>query len=356
MSSYPTSAELSRRPPGQPTEPDLCLKPFASGRSEWALLGESVAVRRLRSQIRRVAPYFRTGLIRGEAGAGKELVARAIHAQSSGADGPFVVADACALAESVDRGAASTGVDALSAEEVLESAVGGTLYLTPVGRLSFRHQAALARLLRAGEEHRGGGAQPGCRPTQVREWRPIDGKSATTRILAASDCDLRTLVAIGQFRQDLYGRLSALEIFVPPLRQRIEDIPGLVEGLLRRLAEESGMGSRLLTESAVSLLQRHSWPNNLRELEGVVAHAAALAEGGVIEARHLPGLAAAGPAEPAATSNSKIERLHDVMQHHVLDVLTRCGGNKVRAAELLGISRSTLYRMLHTGSGSERCA
>jgi DNA-binding NtrC family response regulator len=175
------------------------------------------------------------------------------------------------------------------------------------------------------------------------------------RILASSDRDLGTLSAIGQFRQDLYARLSAVEIFVPPLRQRVEDIPILAAWLLRRLADGSGQAPRLLTEATAAQLQERAWPGNLRELERVIAQAAALAEGGLIEPRHLLALAEPGPAIPIAATEVKLERLHDVMMQHVLDVLARCGGNKVRAAEVLGISRSTLYRMLDARAAANGC-
>lgn len=330
MSSFQvTSAALFRQPLGQSQDRKLSVEPVACGaensRSDWALLGESVAVRRLRSQIGRVAPYFRTALIRGEAGSGKEFVARAIHELSPAGEGPFIVADVRLLVESEDRVAA----------ELFELAHGGTLYLTPVGELSFSHQAALLRFF------------------QASELRRVD--SPRTRILAASDGDLRTLAASGQFSRDLYARLSTVQIFVPPLRQRVDDIPILGTWLLRRLAEEIGQSPKMFAESAILRLQEHPWPNNLREFERVVAQAAALADAELIEARHLRALFEPEVVESPGIATSKSERLHDVMQRHVLDVLTRCGGNKVRAAELLGISRSTLYRMLDVSRLREIC-
>jgi DNA-binding NtrC family response regulator len=173
------------------------------------------------------------------------------------------------------------------------------------------------------------------------------------RIITTSDRDLRTLAAIGQFRQDLCARLSAVEISVPPLRERAEDIPELAEWLLGQLADAAGQNPKVFADEAIMQLQGRLWPGNMRELERVVALAAGLAEGGVIEPRHLLTLVEAGPATPRAAAPERTERLHDVMQRHVLEVLTRCGGNKVRAAVLLGISRSTLYRML--GAESVSC-
>jgi len=297
----------------------------APDRSDWALLGESVAVRRLRSQIQRIAPYFRTALIRGEAGSGKQAVARAIHALSPGGKGQFVVADAVGLADVVDCGEPCGRSSPLAAAG-LESARGGTVYLKRVGVLSFRQQAALFRFVRGCEERR--------------------GAAFATRILASSDRDLRTLAAIGQFRQDLCARLSAVELQVPPLRQRMDDIPVLAELLLRRLADETVQSVKVLAELTLAQLRERRWPENLRELERVVTQAAALTENGSIEPRHLLTLVEGESAKPGAAPPVRLERLHDVIERHVLEVLTRCGGNKLRAAELLGISRSTLYRML----------
>ena len=330
--------------------------PEAAGdRLAWMLLGASVAVRQLRWQIQRIAPYFRTALIRGEPGAGKEAVARAIHAHSPGADGRFVVANASALGETAGR----QRIQELSAAAAvtLESAEGGTLFLECVGDLSFEDQSALFRLLRPFDERSTAapdGSREGTdgREPQRREPGNPDrqGKNARTgaRIIAASDRDLRTLAAVGQFRQDLYARLSGVEIFVPPLRQRAEDIPELADRLLERFAGAAGTSRKAFADTAIAQLQQWPWPNNLRELERVVEQAAALAEDGVIEPGDLLTLVGAGPVGPDAAAPVRIECLHEVVQRYVLEVLTRCGGNKVRAAELLGISRSTLYRMLGT--------
>jgi DNA-binding NtrC family response regulator len=302
------------------------------------LLGESLAVRRFRSQVKRVAPHLRTALIRGEIGAGKHLAARAIHALSSGADGPFIACDASALASSAADAGTSAPPGAPTADALIESAQAGTLYLFGVGKLSAAHQATLFHFIRAYDESR---------PTASNH---AGSRRPDTRILASSDRDLRTLVAIGQFRQDLYVRLSAIEIVVPPLSQRIEDIPILAARILRSLAERAGQPPKVLAESTLTQLQDRPWPNNLRELDRVVTQAAALADGDLIEPRHLLALVEPAPQNLAAPTAVKIERLHDVIQRHVLEVLTRCGGNKLRAAELLGISRSTLYRMLDSSS------
>jgi DNA-binding NtrC family response regulator len=298
------------------------------------LLGESVAVRRLRSQIRRIAPYFRVALIRGEPGSGKDLVARALHAGSAAAEGPFIETQAVAVSEPFAPGEARRAAFIGAVASLPGAAHAGTLYLTGVGELSVRQQAGLLRFLRSCEQRRA--APP--------HARPAGSRAPALRILAASERDLRGLAAIGQFRQDLYAQLSAVEILVPPLRERLDDIPILAEYLLVRLAAASGRVAKLLAEATVAQLQRARWPENLRQLERVLGYAAGLAEGAWIEPRHLLSLVEPGFAPAAETVN--LERLHDVIHRHVLDVLRRCGGNKLRAAEMLGISRSTLYRML----------
>jgi len=351
-SSHFISAGSLRQPHSESQNRDSSVPALASssrnGQRDPVLMGDSVAIRRLRSQVQRIAPYFHTALIRGETGSGKQLVARAIHALSPGADGPFIVADASALAESIAKGESSRPSSSPSAASLLASAHGGTLYLDSVGELPFTLQAALFRFVRACEERRNVPQQSASRS----DFRRGEPARIDTRILASSDRDLRVLAAIGQFRQDLYARLSAVEILVPPLRQRVEDIPILAAWLLRRIADETGQAPKLLAQSTLIQLQERLWPNNLRELERVVAQAAALAEGAVVEPRHMLALVEPASASPVRPPAIHIERLHDVIQQHVLDVLTRCGGNKLRAAEMLGISRSTLYRMLDASSAS----
>jgi DNA-binding NtrC family response regulator len=307
------------------------------------LLGDSAAIRQLRSQIQRVAPYLRIALIRGEAGTGKQFVARAVHNLSSGAEGPFIVCDAAALAESIaDGDGRSTSLSTPTAGQLLKSAHGGILFLDGVGRLSPALQTTLLGFIRSCTERRATPAQPG----RASLRRP------DTRILVASDRDLRTLAAVGHFRPDLYAHLSGVELVVPPLRQRIEDIPVLAAWLLRRLAGRAGHSPKMLADATLAQLQDRAWPGNLRELDRVLVQAASLTDGVILEPRHL--LALVEPAHPdsATSTAARPERLDDVIRQHVLEVLTRCGGNKLRAAELLGISRSTLYRMLESADAS----
>jgi DNA-binding NtrC family response regulator len=338
--NYFASPGLTRQPFSESQDDDVRqagATGFERDEHDPILVGESPFIRRLRSQVERIAPYFRTALVRGEIGAGKQTVARAIHARSPGADGPFIVSNATSLAEAI-----ATEASAPLAASLLDSANGGTLYLDGVGELPFALQAGLFRFIRACEE---------------RRTAPYAGSNdlprPDMRILTATHRDLRTLSAIGQFRQDLYARLSVVEIFVPPLRQRVEDIPSLAAWLLRRLGERTGQAPKIFAQATLAQLANRPWPNNLTELDRVVLQAAGLAEGHIIEPRHLLSLVEPAGVHVAAPA-IRLERLQDVIQQHVLEVLTRCGGNKLRAAELLGISRSTLYRMLDANSVSPR--
>lgn len=344
-SNHVTSAEcFGQRSSGQlGVEPHVLRPESARNPQELVLLGQSAAVQRLRSQIGRIAPYFRIALIRGETGCGKELIARAIHARSPGADGPFVVTHAATLAESLAAGDLARTGRRWTPAAMLRSADSGTLYLRGAGELSFSLQATLLQFLRECNQYRG-------RVSRTNLGRgDSSGRPGDLRILAASSRDLRTLAAIGQFRQDLYAHLAVVEIVAPPLRQRTEDIPLLAEWFLGRVADRAGQAPKLLVEETVLRLQKHLWPNNLREFERVVCQAAELAEGAVIEPRHLLTVVEQAFASCDSPPVARTERLHDVMQQHVFEVLKRYGGNKQRAAELLGISRSTLYRMLDAG-------
>jgi DNA-binding NtrC family response regulator len=318
------------------------IDPLLPDAWDGVLLGSSLAARQLRSQVQRIAPHFRVALIRGEAGSGKEHVARAIHALSDRVTGAFVISEAAALAEfRAERRSPMTRTPL----SLLESASGGILYLQHVGNLSPGLQAALLRALHSMEERRVAvsyASYPG------PERREADQRAP--RVLVASDTDLRTLCAASEFRQDLYAYLSAIEIIVPPLRERVEDIPELAEWLLRRCASEAGVRAKLLAKETTAQLQRHPWSGNLRELEMVITQAAALAEGEIIEPRHLLTPIGHEEVHAAVLPQKKLLRLQDIIHGHVMDVLKLCHGNKLRTAELLGISRSTLYRMLEANS------
>ena len=303
--------ELRNLRPDRPAECGPATAAFAA-----ATVGESDAMQRLRSQIKRIAPYFRTALITGNPGTGKEGVARMLHALSPCADGQFVATESTTLAESMMAEEGGPVLDAITG-----TAVGGTLYLNEVGEVPLPLQGTLLRLWSASGR----------------------GKM---RVVAGTHRDLRTMGVTGQFRPDLAQRLMGIELTVPALGERREDIAAVVQEVLRCIGGERELK---LSTDAMTRLLAHRWTGDVAEVDEVLR--AALISAGrraTIESSNLPELRVT---EPGTSEEIRLEKLEDVVRQHVLGVLTRCGGNKLRAAEILGISRSTLYRMLETCVG-----
>jgi two-component system response regulator HydG len=252
--------------------------------------GTSPAVQRLRLQVARIAPHFRIALLTGEPGVGKYAVARQMHHSSPVAGHGFTVISSTEFAQ---RGQ-SPGEN-------------GTVYIPGLESL---HPASQGRLLRA-----------------------IKSLNRETRVVVASQCDLKGLVSAGRMRHDLYDTVGTLEIRVAPLRDRIEDLQPIVVGMMRRLNPDASFAP-----GALLRLHQHSWPGNLEELWGTCQ---TLGTCGTVS---LPQLT------PSPVDLPPPARLEEVMYRHVMDVLQSCAGNKLRAAEALGISRSTLYRMLENAA------
>ena len=306
LSSIPTFSHIV--PAGGPVAP--------ASPSKWEMIGESAAIRRLRLQVRRIGPHFRTVLVTGEAGSGKEMTARALHRMSAGASGPFVMS------------AAGNRMDYL-----MKMAYGGTLFFDSIDEMPLATQDELLIILRKNEWAQEGLAAP---------------MKAKVRIVAATSQDLRVLAAAGRFRQELQHRIAMLQIAAPSLRERADDVPLLATHFLERFTRMYGRRVRTIAGDAMERLRAHGWPGNVRELENAMRDAVLRCEGSVLEARQLPALAEA--AEMKQTFCGEATKLQEVIEQHVLRVLNNCGGNKLRAAELLGISRSTLYRMLEACS------
>jgi two-component system, NtrC family, response regulator HydG len=303
-----------------------------------ALVGTSAPIRTLQDVVARVAPSPAPVLIVGESGSGKELVARALHDRSPRREEPFVAVNCTALPESLleselfghTRGAFSGATG--PRRGLFVEADGGTLLLDEIGDMPPPLQAKLLRILQDGE----------VRPVGSDTIRRVD-----VRIVAATNQDLEKRVASGHFRSDLFFRLNVVSVTVPPLRDHREDIPALVEHFLARARERNRAArARRIGNDVVERLATHAWPGNVRELENLVERLVILAPGeeiGLAELdRYAPRLTA-GPS-PLETAQDRMMTLRELEDAYIGWVVGRCGGNKTRAAEVLGIDASTIHR------------
>jgi DNA-binding NtrC family response regulator len=300
------------------------------------MIGRSPLMLELFSQIGRIAPHFRSVLVTGPTGVGKELVARALHRLSSGQKGNFVALNCSSISETLAESelfghvkGAFTGAhqDKVGA---FEYADGGTALLDEIGEMPLPLQAKLLRVLQNQELQRVG--SPAVRKVNVH-------------VVAATNKDLPEMVSQGKFREDLYFRLCMVELKVPSLAERREDVPMLQRHFLKSFAAQYKKPLAGLTRRAQTLLTRYSWPGNVRELENVIGHACMMAESDVIDLRDLPDRIQ--NQRPPANSNDEVELSMDKLTRlHAQRVLAHAGGNKVRAAEILGISRTYLYELL----------
>lgn len=291
-------------------------------------------MKRLRLKVRRIGPHFRTVLVSGEAGTGKELVARKLHAMNLGASGPFVACHATAPEDLLAECAANGG-SADPPRPLMKGSQRGTLFLDGINEMPLEEQG---RLVGALKKH------------ELMQSRLEASQRMDLRLIASTSEDLRILASTGRFRQDLYQLLATVDIAVPPLRERIEDLPELARCFLDRFAMCYGRNVREIEDEAMNRMQRYCWPGNVREFESVLRNGVLQSEGAVLESHHLPVFTeVSGLGEPAPGTDRSV-RLQDVVEQHVLRVLKDCRGNKLRTAEVLGISRSTLYRMLDAGA------
>jgi transcriptional regulator with PAS, ATPase and Fis domain len=305
----------------------LALVRSASARpSNDGLVGRSPAFNLALSALQRVAPSMLPVLLLGESGTGKELFARAVHETSERASGPFVVVDCSGLTETLfeselfghEKGA-FTGATARK-PGLVETAQGGTLFLDEIGDVPLAMQVKLLRLIESGAYRRVGG---------------IETLHANFRLVAATHKPLEKMMAQGEFRQDLYYRISVFPIQLPPLRERAEDITLLVNSFLQRTG--AGHRSLAIEPQALALLQQGAWPGNVRELRNVLERAKLFADDGVIRAGHLPAVSAQVPAAPVRAG---------VAASTLNEVFATFGGTRSELAAHLGISERTLYRRL----------
>ena len=319
---------------------DSVPPPPLSVRTPRKVASTSLAMRRVFELLDPLARAEVTITLTGETGTGKDVLARTIHERSSRQEGPFVVFDCGAVAQNLaesellghERGAFTGAVS--SHRGAFERASGGTLFLDEIGELPLDLQTRLLRVLSNSSVRRVGGTRD----------LPVD-----VRVVAATNRDLRAEVSAGRFRQDLYFRLATAVVHVPPLRERLEDIPLLVE----RLLEDLDRPGITLSQDALDTLGARSWPGNVRELKNNLAFALAFLDGPVLEARHL-GMPSAPECKADLSSlplgGIKLECIERVAIQQTLD---QTRGNKARAAQILGIAPSTLYEKLkkyqHTG-------
>ena len=310
------------------------------------MLGRSPLMQEVFSLIQRLAPHAKVALITGQTGTGKELAARAFHQAGPRRGRPFVTINCSAVVDTLFeselfghvRGAFTGAVDAKPG--MFEAAQSGTLFLDEIGELPMSVQAKLLRALEYGEVQRVGSLQP---------------KRVDVAVIAATNRDLRAEVAAGRFRGDLFYRLNVVEVILPPLSERREDIPYLTAAFLRDAAQRMRKPLIGLTPAAERLLLNARWDGNVRELKNVIERACMLADGNVVSERELAG--AFGPdaaqpvrapegAKPRAFSEQAPAPLDAIEREHILEVLRQVNGNRMAAAKLLGISRRALYRRL----------
>ncbi len=300
------------------------------------MVGRSPLMLEVFAKIRRVAPHFRTVLITGATGTGKELVAHALHRLSPAARGQFVICNCSALVENLVESelfgyvrGAFTGATQDRAG-LFEHADGGTIFLDEIGELPLAAQAKLLRVLQNREVQRVG--SPAARSIDVR-------------IIAATHRNLKAMVRDGQFRDDLYYRLAMVDIAVPPLGSRREDLPLLQRYFIEKFSVDYGKSIAGLTRRAQTRMAGYPWPGNIRELENVIGNACMMVEGPLIDVNDLPESLRGTFSDDVSTDETFLT-LDELQNRHILRVLQAVGGSKPRAAEILGIGRATIYQIL----------
>lgn len=300
------------------------------------MVGRSPLMLELYARIRRIAPHFRSVLVTGATGTGKELVAKALHKRSPAARGPFVVCNCSALVENLVEselfGYVRGAFTGATQDKVgmFEHADGGTIFLDEIGELS---QAAQAKILRVLQDR------------QVQRVGSLAVKNIDVRIIAATHRNLKNMVREGQFREDLYYRLAVVEIALPLLANRREDLPLLERYFIEKFSNDYRKPISGLVRRAQARLASYPWPGNIRELESVIGNACMMTDGNLIDIDDLPERLRK-PLEGTDTEDDSFSTLEEIQRIHVLRVLEGVGGNKARAAEVLGIGRATIYQLL----------
>ncbi len=300
------------------------------------MVGRSPLMLEVYARIRRIAPHFKTVLVTGATGTGKELVAKALHRLSPASRGPFVVCNCSALvdtlAESELFGHVRGAFTGATQDKIgmFEHANGGTIFLDEIGELSAAVQAKLLRVLQN---------------RQVQSVGSLTARNVDVRVIAATHRNLKTMVQEGRFREDLYYRLAVVEIPLPVLASRREDLPLLERYFIEKFSVEYNKPISGLVRRAQTRLAAYPWPGNVRELENVIGNACMMTDGTLIDIGDLPERLR-GPLVEDIGGNDTFLSLHELQRRHILRVLEGVGGNKARAAEVLGIGRATIYQLL----------
>lgn len=316
----------------------------------YGLIGRSPGMQELFDSVRRFAPYARTVLVTGETGTGKELVAKALHRLGPRKDRRLITVNCSAVVETLFeselfghvRGAFTGATD--TKVGLFEHADSGTIFLDEVGELPLPLQAKMLRAVEYGEVQRVGS---------------LETRKADVFAVAATNRDLRTRAAEGRFRNDLYFRLSTIELHIPPLRDRREDIPFLTASFVREFSTRLNRSIKGITAQAERLLQQSSWPGNVRELRNVIERACILTDGRIVAEREMALAMSTVPVDPerrfekntirdqrADDSGDESSLMSTAQRDQIARVLKQTGGNKAAAAKQLGMSRRSLYRWI----------
>lgn len=317
------------------TENTILRKELQKSFSLESIIGKSPVMREVFENVKRVAPATANVLINGESGSGKELVARAIHNSGPRKNKPFVPINCTAIPEQLLESelfghvkGSFTGAVA-DKRGLFEEANGGTLFLDEIGDLSPPLQAKLLRVIQ---------------DKQIRSVGDSKLKSVDVRIVAATHRDLQTMVAEGKFREDLYYRLNVLPVRVPPLRERPQDIPLLVENFIAKFAAQNNSRATGVTPAAMTALMAHPWPGNVRELENIIERAVVLTQNELIDEKEVMGSALVQAKQSIDRLFDENPTLEQIEERYIKLILGQTDNQKDKAAKILGINRRTLYR------------